>query len=59
MQRKGKRAYELIGILGTTVLLFTAPLGKLEHIVFSILLCIFCAGVTILRVQKKEGYDEI
>lgn len=59
MQRKGKRVYELIGILGTTVLLFTAPLGKLEHIVFSILLCIFCAGVTILRVQKKEGYDEI
>ena len=59
MQRKGKRAYELIGILGTTVLLFTAPLGQLEHIVFSILLCIFCAGVTILRVLKKEGDDEI
>ena len=59
VQRKGKRAYELIGILGTTVLLFTAPLGQLEHIVFSILLCIFCAGVTILRVLKKEGYDEI
>lgn len=58
-QRRGKRAYELIGILGTTILFFTAPLGKLEHIVFSMLLCIFCAGVAILRVLKKEGYDEI
>ena len=58
-QRKGKRAYELILIIGTAIVFFQAPLDKAEITIFCFLLCIVCAGLTLLRVRKKEGYDEI
>lgn len=58
-QRRGKRAFELLVILGTTILLFIAPLGKMYRTIFTIVISIPCISMTILRVFKKEGYDEI
>lgn len=58
-QRRGKRAFELLVILGTTILLFIAPLGKMYRTIFTIVISIPCISMTILRVLKKEGYDEI
>lgn len=58
-QRKGKRAFELLILLGSTILFFVAPLGEMERSLFSIGIACFCVSAAFFRIGKKEGYDEI
>ena len=58
-QRKGKRAFELIILLVSTIFLFSSPLGAQEGPIIALGISLACIWLTSLRVRKKEGYDEI
>ena len=58
-QRKGKRAFELVILLVSTIFLFSSPLGVQERPIIALGISLACIWLTSLRVRKKEGYDEI
>lgn len=53
-QRRGKRGFELLLLLGAAIIFFAAPLGEYQRTIFSIVIQLFCIVVTLVRILTKE-----